>query len=757
MAVTAAGAVVLVAIPAQARTVPPPAQALARPGTAAADGSVGEVRSFDPAWLAGLPLLDKSGKPMPQASPVPKTRRSATAKASTAAAVTATGVTPPVGTTRQWYAIDQAKNSFALKDFTLRSIGAHIEVWVADDTTFPGNDCRNVRTSVTKEQADSLAKEFDTTILPTESKLFSVAPDRDGSKALNDGTGQKWSGAGDKVVTLVDNIRDDAYYDPNNSQNKPYVAGYFSRSVTDATDRNVMTIDAWDWLHRTGANPPDAPVPGDNCASAPARPRLYEAAFAHEYQHLLESYQDPFEETWLNEGLSDFARTATGYVDGTKQVTDPNFDSHLQCFLGNLRIQTPTNPSPRAGCGPENSLTGWGDQPGGEIFADYGAAYSFLTFLYDHYGSAVISQIHRSTTRGLASVTEALQAVDKKATAQTALHAWAASTALDGPLTRSSDAPAALKSAYTTKSLDTTVNWDSPFAYSNPGVPPNGSDFVRLRDSSGKFLRASDIRNVRFSGQQADGWTVDTNRDVLGDDSDLLFSGPDPFADPQQNLDRSISRQVTVPVATPTLTFDSYIRTPVGWALGVVQVSTDGGKTEVTIPNADTVNASPDVPGDSRLRTVQPGLSASDEGIHQEKYDLSAYAGKSVRLSLRYVSADPNIIGWYVDNIALGGTVIADGSSLDDWTRSSDEAVPAGTGYAVQLVGYSSTTGKVVQLDLPMPTLLTGSLSGAQTRPLAEPTIDTIAAIVTYDDVSEKRTIHPRYTLTVNGVRQPGG
>ncbi len=62
--------------------------------------------------------------------------------------------------------------------------------------------------------------------------------------------------------------------------------------MNDFLDRNVMTIDAFDWLHRTGANPPDEPVPGDFCTSAPARPFLYEGVFAHEYQHLLEHYED---------------------------------------------------------------------------------------------------------------------------------------------------------------------------------------------------------------------------------------------------------------------------------------------------------------------------------------------------------------------------------------------------------------------------------------------------------------------------------
>ena len=83
-----------------------------------------------------------------------------------------------------------------------------------------------------------------------------------------------------------------------------------------------MTIDAFDWAHRTGANPPDEPT-ADLCTSRPARPHLYEGTFAHEWQHLLHYYTDPFEATWINEGLSDFAQTLIGYVDATQDGVRP--------------------------------------------------------------------------------------------------------------------------------------------------------------------------------------------------------------------------------------------------------------------------------------------------------------------------------------------------------------------------------------------------------------------------------------------------
>ena len=121
-----------------------------------------------------------------------------------------------------------------------------------------------------------------------------------------------WGGEGDDVVALVDNIRDPNYYDVNDPVG---YLGFFYSVFNEIHDRNIITVDSFDWLHRSGANPPDEPVPGDPCTSASARPFLIESTFAHEYQHLLEYYEDPAELSWVNEGLSMWAETLSGYAD----------------------------------------------------------------------------------------------------------------------------------------------------------------------------------------------------------------------------------------------------------------------------------------------------------------------------------------------------------------------------------------------------------------------------------------------------------
>ena len=74
------------------------------------------------------------------------------------------------------------------------------------------------------------------------------------------------------MIVLVDNVRDENYYDRNNARNVPYVAGFYDGDLDDALDRNVVSLDAYDWPHRLRASPPHAPVAGNNCTRrAPVR------------------------------------------------------------------------------------------------------------------------------------------------------------------------------------------------------------------------------------------------------------------------------------------------------------------------------------------------------------------------------------------------------------------------------------------------------------------------------------------------------
>jgi Immune inhibitor A peptidase M6 len=672
-----------------------------------------------------------------------KARTSATAPA---AAVSA--ATPPVGTVRGWLALDDFNGILYRKQYTLRGVGQHIEVWVASDsdatstgTQFPAGDCRNGTpgsTDITDAQVAALVSEYDGNILPEESAAFSVAPDRDGSGALISGD---FTGDGDKVVTLVDNVRDDNFYDFPAAPT--YIAGFFSSQVNELLDRNVMTIDAYDWLHRTGANPPDDPT-SDPCTSRPARPRLYEGVFAHEYQHLLEYYQDPNETTFINEGLSDFAISLTGYGDAKAPVFKKGTQSHIYCFQGFGTTKTAFNPNPIDCGGPENSLTLWGDeQTGSSILADYGNAWSFQLFLFDRYGQSFTSALHRDGAhQGLDGVQAELSAVQPGLSVWTVLHDFQTMNLLDRLIGTkyAANLHGIAASRVTSKSLNQALNLLNPDAYALPGAAPNGADYVALRGRGSTLMSGKDLNSLRFRGAQTLPalpllWTVVT-------DAPGRAGNPTLWSGNRSNLDSAAVVQATVPTGDPTLTFTEKHLAESGFDYAYTMVSTDGGKTYTPLANANTVGG-----------PLGPALNG-DSDFGTQTFDLSAYAGKKVLLEFRYVSdGGVNEGGWYVDDIDVGGTTVSDGSSLDPFSSPTQVMPTQVANWSVRVVGYDETKHKALYMSFDGQRSFL--LTPAQIAKLKKYPV--IVVIVGYDDPTEQVQQFAPYTLKANSTVQAGG
>ena len=667
---------------------------------------------------------------------------------------------PHVGDMRNWLADDDIKGELYLKRFKLRGVGKHIEVWTAhdQDTTsknlgFQYGDCRNdERIVITNKQVHYLIRQFEKNIYPKERKTFRKPPDRDGSDAilpfLIDQPKKYYKGNAKHTVVLIDNVRDDNFYDFDNSEGHSYIAGFFSSQYNELFDRNVMTIDSYDWVHRTGPHPPDHPVPGNFCKSKPARPFTYESTFAHEYQHLLEYYSDADEGNWINEGMSMWAESALTHYDFPRApVTSSRHFPHLQAFLGWENVQTDANPNPYA-AGPENSLTLWGDQTGDEILADYGAATSMMLYLGDQYGKDFMSKLHHNHKTGLKSLETLLADADPGTSAEDAVHRWLATDALDGILDDGASLTGGDEDDYSSKHMNATIYWDTPHAYDTDGAPPNGADFVRLRSGT-DYLNASQIHNIDFDGAETlpplpVEWTQDDNPPDH-DGNPALYSGMG------DNLDRAIVRQVSVPANDATLKFDTFYDIEQGYDGGFVQVSTDGGKTYDTLANDDTNDEwSTSTPG--------PGFSGSSGEWKSETFDLSAYAGQDVQLAFHYITdGGVALNGWWIDNVMVGGTTISTGDDLASWKSPSEVHATEVFGFTVQLIAYDEAHDAAWIFELPLNDQFEGSLQGNELSDAIGDSAQTVAALVTYDEPTEAVNQYAPYTLKVNGETQPGG
>lgn len=659
--------------------------------------------------------------------------------------------TPAVGTRREWVALDDERGGLYRKVYTLRAVGTKIEVWVASDTdavsigtAFREGDCRNNvagSTEITDDQAKALASEFDTTMFPKEAAAFSTAPDRDGANAQLTGD---YGGSGDKIVTLVDNIRDDNFYDFPARQT--YTAGFFSSQINDLLDRNVMTIDAFDWKHRTGATPPDEPT-SEPCTSRPARARLYEGVFAHEYQHLLQRYQDAIETNLINEGLSDMAVSLSGYADTLASVNEPGTQSHLHCFNGYGTVKTPYNPNPRNCGGPQNSLTIWGDEGSAdEILADYGNAWSFLLFLYDRYGLDFVSALHRDGDhQGLNGVQVQLDTYAKGTKVADVIHDYQVMNLVDGVVGPRGRVVGTDRARVTTKSLKARLNLDNPSSYAIPGAAPNGADYVRLRDAAGTAVAGRALRSLSFAGAttlptEALKWTVATNPPG-GEGNPALWSGNAP------NLDASAVTEVTVPTTGPVLTFRELHLAEANYDYAYTTVSTDGGKTYTVLSNANTVEG-----------PLGPALNGKAEAFAEQTFDLSAYAGKKVLVGFRYVSdAGTDEGGWYVDDVKVGTTLVSDGSAVTAFRSLTQVSPVPVAGWSVRLVGLDEPAHRVLVLDVSRRARNKASFSLTGRDLTQFRGYPVVVAVVASDDPTGQVQQFAPYTLKANRVTQPGG
>ena len=171
-------------------------------------------------------------------------------------------------------------------------------------------------------------------------------------------------------------------------------------------------------------------------------------------------------------------------------------------------------------------------------------------------------------------------------------------------------------------------------------------------------------------------------------------------------------------------------------------MSTDGGQTYTPIAGDQTIDG-----------PLGPAINGTTTGFEAHTYDLSAYAGQTVLLGFRYISdGGVNEGGWLIDDVTVGATSVSDGSSLAPFDSPS-EVNPIDVDWNLRLVGIDEGKAKARQFEYDGQGTVTldrealGALSP----------FDKVVAIVAYDEPTELVTQYAAYTLTANGVTQPGG
>ena len=668
-----------------------------------------------------------------------------------------------VGEVRMWPVLDmrdEAGDSVFLKEFRLRVISPHAEVWTAvgDDVStgldYAAGDCRNgIRTTVTEAQLGSMADSFERVVRPRLTAAFGATARRDGSQAQLPHTvpgvpADAYRAGGNRQVILVDNIRDGEF-----DAAGPIVStiGYVSHEQIALTDRNLLTLDGVDWAYQLGTNPRASVDHDDFCQTAERIPQFTEGVLAHEYTHVIQAATglfDPhsFDNVWVKEGTASYAVRVAGLVDPAEHE---GHTAMIDCFTGRL-FENAEDPDRACPGGPANGLTDWGELVdfGQAGASDYGAAWSFMEFLDARYGPKLVARFMNATGPSIPRLDALLAERRAPERFEDLVGEWSAAVAIDGVLDDGATLLGARARDVQVPGLNTEIAWDAPWTHQGtldfPQIGRNASDFVRLRDGSDTYLNAGQLQSLDFDGDEEleCKFEVDPNGHGAGDAALKMRS--------LNLLNGAIARRVTVPADDPTLSFDVKFDTEAGWDFAYVQVSTDGGQTWKSLPTGTSTSehepqAYPDITADL------PGWTGSSNGWIHESADLSEYAGQEVMIGFRY-RTDPLVIGggFWVDNVAVGDQVISTGDTLEGWSQVGRKTYRMD----LRLVSYTDDHRVASVARVPLDAHWDAHLDAADLARLVAPGAQTVAAIVTHVGLDPDAICPVTYALTVNGVSQ---
>jgi hypothetical protein len=568
-------------------------------------------------------------------------------------------ITYTVGMTRTFVVLNSVLGVYQRTTYDVKLISDTVEVWVQSDLRYrnPDGSINFVHpdasdpSHITPARIATLAAAAER-IIPLDVEYFGDYASRDGSNAtlppqlgLPNGY---YAGPGKRVIILVSNVRDPNFYDPIN--NPSYTAGFFSPTVNAFAGRNIITIDSKRFDRNVG------PPTFQN-----------EATIAHEFQHLINGDQDQDEDTWANEGRSEFAEFLNGY-----RPTPERHRTQWSDF-------------------PENSLTVWRDQDGDpdqnfEVLADYQQAYWFFLYLAGRLRDAGIGTANDQYLKEVAGLTKdpanGVESIDAMLTRVGApfrfVDIWN-DFRIDMLFGGTSDETewGSYISQYPSPSgvpiapLDVgrmRRNLDFE-GYDTPGAPPIGSDYIEI----GWSPEISTATMLNFNGETEipTGWQVIPADDTgiapgAGVSGNVLYSGH------ANSNDNFLIFPLSVPSGNATLSFDTLYNIEETWDFGFTQVTTDtaGATGFVSLPISGTTsisdtNALPiiqaNVPGFSGVS----GSAESPAWVHVT-YDLSAYAGQDILLAFRYSTDSaaagtippPPEPGWYLDNVRVGNLAL---------------------------------------------------------------------------------------------------
>jgi immune inhibitor A len=341
----------------------------------------------------------------------------------------------------------------------------------------------------------------------------------------------------------------------------------------------------------------------------------YETVLAHEFQHMVHWYKDRNEETWLNEGLSEFAQEVAGYEPDTE---------FARTFASV----------------PDTQLNTWGDSTAGNA-EHYGSAYLFVAYFAQRFGPEMTRALVAHPANGVASFDAVLAEAGYEQRFADVFADWVVANYVDDPNALGEDGVYGYHLFEQAAPKVETLLESYPTEPFTATVSNYGTDYVLLKGEG-------DVE-VEFRGQTATGLAG-----TEAHSGDFAW-----WSNRGEDSDARLSRQFdlrSVESGSPL-----FLEAALWWDIehdydyGYVLASRDGVSWDI-LPGQRT---STDDPTGNSFGPAYSGRSSDEEDGDTsawvtERYDLSNYAGDEVWIRFEYVTDDAvNASGWFVDDVRI--------------------------------------------------------------------------------------------------------
>jgi immune inhibitor A len=488
-----------------------------------------------------------------------------------------------VGAKRSFWVGNNDNNNFQIQA-TLQYVTEHAYFWVEDGVRYQDR------------HLSALADAFENKIYPTDRAYF----------------GSEWTPGidGDPHIYIL-------YVRGIGDEN----AGYFS-----SADEYPPQVNHYSNGHEMFL------VNADN---APLDETYTLGILAHEFQHMIQWYQDQNEASWINEGFSELAVLLNDYYFG-------GFDALYTAE-------------------PDLQLNNWPNDSQEDATAHYGASFLFATYFLDRFGEAALKSLvinPDNDMMGVDSTLRSINAIDsltgKPVTADDFFQDWAITNYLMD--SRVADGRYAYTSYQGTPNAAATESvYSCPIDPITREVNQYGVDYIRFncRGSYTIHFEGSFLTPLLPQDPHSGYFNFWSNKN---DESDSMLT---------RTFDLT---SYTGPL---TLSYWTWYDIEKGWDYAYLEASTDGERWQMLKTPSGT---SADPQGNS----YGWGYTGASGGGHsptwiQETVDLSSFSGQMLTLRFEYIT-DANVTGegFLLDDISIPEINYNSDFELDDGGWKAD-------------------------------------------------------------------------------------